>query len=184
MFQLAWFVAKIAWIGKVDLPLQVNRQIVGSIEALAAEAIGQHFDSAGSVGASDAARAVFTGIQAPLPVHGVAIGSVRVLAEDLGTVPDFVRESLAGIGIPGTKVLRWEVDDGVPRDVRAFPAISVAVTGTHDTESLHTWWEGLSEHEGLRAEWTCSAAMVEREGAAGAARFAAGKGRHGDFANI
>jgi len=41
--------------------------------------------------------------------------------------------------------------------------------------------EGLSELDGLRAEWACSAAMVEREGAAGAARFAAGKGRHGDF---
>ena len=44
--------------------------------------------------------------------------------------------------------------------------------------------EGLSEAEGLRAEWTCSAGMVEREGAAGAARFAAGKGRHGGFADI
>ena len=71
----------------------------------------------------------------------------EVLAEDLGTVPDFVRESLADIGIPGTKVLRWEVDDGVPRDVLRFPAISLAVTGTHDTESLLTWWEGLSDHD-------------------------------------
>jgi 4-alpha-glucanotransferase len=71
----------------------------------------------------------------------------EVLAEDLGTVPDFVRESLSDIGIPGTKVLRWEVDDGVPRDVRAFPEISVAVTGTHDTESIWTWWEALSQRE-------------------------------------
>jgi enoyl-CoA hydratase len=44
--------------------------------------------------------------------------------------------------------------------------------------------EGLSEMDGLRAEWACSSAMVEREGAAGAARFAAGKGRHGDFSEI
>jgi enoyl-CoA hydratase len=44
--------------------------------------------------------------------------------------------------------------------------------------------EGLSEMEGLRAEWACSSAMVEREGAAGAARFAAGKGRHGEFGDI
>ncbi len=44
--------------------------------------------------------------------------------------------------------------------------------------------EGLSETEGLRAEWACSSGMVEREGAAGAARFAAGKGRHGDFGEI
>ena len=44
--------------------------------------------------------------------------------------------------------------------------------------------EGLSELEGLRAEWRCSSGMVEREGAAGAARFASGKGRHGDFGSI
>src|SRR6266853_596827 len=39
--------------------------------------------------------------------------------------------------------------------------------------------EGLSEMDGLRSEWACSSAMVEREGAAGAARFSSGKGRHG-----
>jgi enoyl-CoA hydratase len=44
--------------------------------------------------------------------------------------------------------------------------------------------EGLSEREGLRAEWENSAAVFEREGAAGAARFASGKGRHGDQENI
>jgi enoyl-CoA hydratase len=44
--------------------------------------------------------------------------------------------------------------------------------------------EGLSERDGLRAEWANSARIVEIEGAAGAARFAAGKGRHGDFADI
>jgi hypothetical protein len=36
----------------------------------------------------------------------------------------------------------------------------------------------------LRSEWVCSAALVEREGAAGAARFSSGKGRHGEFADI
>ncbi len=44
--------------------------------------------------------------------------------------------------------------------------------------------EGLSEMDGLRSEWACSSAMVEREGAAGAARFSAGKGRHGEFGDI
>ena len=37
---------------------------------------------------------------------------------------------------------------------------------------------------GCASEWACSSAMVEREGAAGAARFASGKGRHGDFGDI
>ena len=44
--------------------------------------------------------------------------------------------------------------------------------------------EGLSEMDGLRSEWVCSSALVEREGAAGAARFSSGKGRHGEFADI
>lgn len=67
----------------------------------------------------------------------------EVLAEDLGTVPDFVRASLAEIEVPGTKVLRWENDQGVPRDVTGFSTVSLAVTGTHDTDSLFTWWEEL-----------------------------------------
>jgi 4-alpha-glucanotransferase len=71
----------------------------------------------------------------------------EVLAEDLGTVPDFVRASLAEQEIPGTKVLRWENDRGVPRDVTKFPKVSVAVTGTHDTESLCSWWEALPQWE-------------------------------------
>ncbi len=44
--------------------------------------------------------------------------------------------------------------------------------------------EGLSEMDGLRSEWACSSALVEREGAAGAARFSSGKGRHGEFGDI
>ena len=71
----------------------------------------------------------------------------EVLAEDLGTVPDFVRASLAALGIPGTKVLRWEVDLGRPRDVRAFSPVSVCVTGTHDSDTLHVWWEQLPDWE-------------------------------------
>jgi enoyl-CoA hydratase len=44
--------------------------------------------------------------------------------------------------------------------------------------------EGLSEREALRAEWKNSVPVFEREGASGAARFASGKGRHGDRENI
>ena len=76
------------------------------------------------------------------------IGSkADVLAEDLGTVPPFVRLSLADNGIPGTKVLRWEDDAGVFRDPAKFPAVSLAVTGTHDTEALAVWWEAMKPHE-------------------------------------
>lgn len=87
----------------------------------------------------------------------------EVLAEDLGTVPDSVRASLAALGVPGTKVLRWEVDNGVPRDPARFPAVSVAVTGTHDAEALATWWLALPEWE--RKHQLAQAPLRHLEGA-------------------
>jgi 4-alpha-glucanotransferase len=65
----------------------------------------------------------------------------RLVAEDLGMVPDFVRPSLARIGVPGYKVLIWEKDDAVFRDPRGYPEVSVACFGTHDTDPVATWWE-------------------------------------------
>jgi 4-alpha-glucanotransferase len=75
----------------------------------------------------------------------------RVIAEDLGTVPDFVRASLARIGVPGYRVLRWERrwhDPGQPfRAPHEWPAMSVATTGTHDTETIAQWWEEMPGDE-------------------------------------
>ena len=69
---------------------------------------------------------------------------VEVIAEDLGTVPDFVRWSMARIGVPGFKVLRWErawaTADQLFVDPATYPEVSVALTGTHDTEAMAEWW--------------------------------------------
>jgi 4-alpha-glucanotransferase len=69
----------------------------------------------------------------------------EIIAEDLGTVPDFVRASLKRLGIPGFCVLRWERHwhtEGQPfRDPAEYPAVSVAASGTHDTEPLGVWWD-------------------------------------------
>ncbi len=84
-------------------------------------------------------------------VLAICSKGARVIAEDLGTVPDFVRESLARIGVPGYRVLRWERrwhDPGQPfRDPAEWPAVSVATTGTHDTDALADWWEGMPDEE-------------------------------------
>jgi 4-alpha-glucanotransferase len=84
-------------------------------------------------------------------VLAIFSGGARVIAEDLGTVPDFVRTSLTRIGIPGYRVLRWEREWKAPgqpfRDPRAWPALSVATTGTHDTDSMADWWEGMPDDE-------------------------------------
>ena len=75
----------------------------------------------------------------------------EIIAEDLGTVPDFVRASLAHLEVPGFRVLRWErrwqLDEQPFRDPSEYPPISVATSGTHDTEPLATWWEQASAAE-------------------------------------
>jgi 4-alpha-glucanotransferase len=81
----------------------------------------------------------------------------RLIAEDLGTVPDFVHATLARLGVPGCKVLRWERDWDEPGepfiDPATYPAVSVAMTGTHDTETAASWWEhaAATEREALLA---------------------------------
>jgi 4-alpha-glucanotransferase len=69
----------------------------------------------------------------------------RLIAEDLGVIPPFVRETLARMSIPGYKVLRWERDWNTPGqpfvDPGAYAACSVATSGTHDTETLAEWWD-------------------------------------------
>jgi 4-alpha-glucanotransferase len=69
---------------------------------------------------------------------------VEIVAEDLGTVPDFVRESLMRAGVPGYKVFRWERHWHTPgqpfKDPPAYPPASVATSGTHDTEPMTVWW--------------------------------------------
>jgi len=75
----------------------------------------------------------------------------EIVAEDLGVVPDFVRASLARLAVPGCKVFRWERlwhTEGQPfADPLRYPALSVATSGTHDTEPLVTWWENAPDDE-------------------------------------
>ena len=77
-----------------------------------------------------------------------------IVAEDLGTVPDFVRASMARLGIPGLKVFRWEREwhqPGQPfRDPAQYPSASVATSGTHDTDTMAEWWDGADEDERRR----------------------------------
>jgi 4-alpha-glucanotransferase len=75
----------------------------------------------------------------------------QITAEDLGSVPDFVRESLRRLDVPGYKVLRWErawKEDGRPfLDPTTYPRTSVATTSVHDIEPVALWWEEADESE-------------------------------------
>lgn len=70
-----------------------------------------------------------------------------LIAEDLGVIPDFVRESLAALNVPGFRVLRWEQRGGRFRVPSSWPSVSVATSGTHDTETSAVWWDALPDHE-------------------------------------
>ncbi len=73
--------------------------------------------------------------------------SAGIVAEDLGVIPKFVREILTHLGLPGYRVMRWERDDDVYRDPHTYPAVSLATTGTHDTDTLREWWEQAPQKE-------------------------------------
>ncbi|MGH7915684.1 MAG: 4-alpha-glucanotransferase [Candidatus Binataceae bacterium] len=82
-------------------------------------------------------------------------GATIVIAEDLGVIPSFVRTSLSALGVPGYKVMRWEkVHGGTAADALVSPAdypeLSLATTGTHDTDTLAEWWDAASTDERAR----------------------------------
>lgn len=84
-------------------------------------------------------------------VDAFASGGAALIAEDLGTIPDFVRASLQHLRLPGYKVLRWERDwhtAGQPfHDPAGYAATSLATTGTHDTDMLADWWDTATPDE-------------------------------------
>jgi 4-alpha-glucanotransferase len=75
----------------------------------------------------------------------------EVIAEDLGTVPEFLPPSLNRLGLPGYRILRWEKKDQWGGDrmhwvfsaPAKWPEISVAASGTHDTVSQAEWYDSL-----------------------------------------
>lgn len=93
----------------------------------------------------------------------------RVTVEDLGNVPPFVRASLARLGVPGYRVLRWERhwnEPGQPfLDPAGYPPVSVATTGTHDTDTLAGWWESTTPEERASIAALPTIARIAREAA-------------------
>ena len=89
-----------------------------------------------------------------------------VIAEDLGAVPAWVRESLTAFGIPGYKVMRWEKEkdpDGADErfvSPAGYPELSLATTSTHDTDTFVEWWREIGEAE--RAKLAESLGLADR----------------------
>jgi 4-alpha-glucanotransferase len=125
---------------------------------------------------ADGAPAAFTPADEPSQIaNGERVLKIfskraKVIAEDLGVVPPFIRASLDRLVIPGYKVQRWERDWNTPgqpfTDPAGWPACSVATSGTHDTDSVADWYEGLSDHD--RAQLLAIPALAPLRQRAGA----------------
>lgn len=73
-------------------------------------------------------------------------GSTRVIGEDLGTVPDYVRPHLLSLGIAGFKIPQWEVWRKRVTPGSEYERLSVATYATHDHKPLRKLWEEAVEH--------------------------------------
>jgi 4-alpha-glucanotransferase len=73
-------------------------------------------------------------------------GSTRVIGEDLGTVPDYIRPNLRSLGIAGFKIPHWEVHHERVTPGNEYERISVATYATHDHKPLRKLWEEAVEH--------------------------------------
>ncbi len=85
-----------------------------------------------------------------------------VIGEDLGTVPDYVREALAANAILSYRVLIFERDPGGGfKSPETYPAEALVTASTHDLPTLAGWWVGTDIE--LRDAHDLIASAAERE---------------------
>jgi 4-alpha-glucanotransferase len=81
-----------------------------------------------------------------------------VVGEDLGTVPEGFRERMTEANILSYRVLYFEQEPETGTFIlsTAYPALALAVVGSHDLPTLRGWWEerdlDLKEQLGLLPE--------------------------------
>ena len=73
-------------------------------------------------------------------------GETRVVGEDLGTVPHYVRPSLRSLGVATFKIPQWEnYDDGRSIPGSEYQRVSVATYATHDHKPLRALCQEAEE---------------------------------------
>lgn len=83
------------------------------------------------------------------------LGRRKFIAEDLGFVTSSAKELLRKCGFPGMKILQFAFDscrnDGSNEHLpHNYEKNSVAYTGTHDNDTITSWFSGLPESSKLR----------------------------------
>lgn len=78
-----------------------------------------------------------------------ALGTLPLIAEDLGSVDEGTVALRDSLGLPGMRVLQFGYD-GNPDNIHYpdnHPTFSVAYSGTHDGPTMRGWWDDLSDDE-------------------------------------
>jgi 4-alpha-glucanotransferase len=76
-----------------------------------------------------------------------ALGSLPIIAEDLGVITPDVVKLRDGFGLPGMKILQFAFE-GSPQDPflpHNYPQNCVVYTGTHDNDTALGWYERVNE---------------------------------------
>ena len=84
---------------------------------------------------------------------GQALGSLPIIAEDLGELNPAVPALLNQLGLPGMKVVQFAFD-GTPDNPflpHTYPENCVAYSGTHDNNTTIGWFQAASAEERARA---------------------------------
>ncbi|MFA5879081.1 MAG: 4-alpha-glucanotransferase [Candidatus Margulisiibacteriota bacterium] len=68
---------------------------------------------------------------------------LKLFAEDLGLVDDYMPETLKALNIPGINIIRWSKSFKL-EDQRE---LAVLTSSTHDTSSFTTWWQKEADLE-------------------------------------
>ena len=72
------------------------------------------------------------------------VGEHRLIGEDLGVVPDYVRPSLTSLGIAGFKIPQWERQPNYHlTPAHEYQRLSIATYATHDHLPLAAMWEQM-----------------------------------------
>jgi 4-alpha-glucanotransferase len=79
-------------------------------------------------------------------------GATRVIGEDLGAVPKYVRPNLRSLGLAGFKIPQWEVHDGVVTPGDKYERLSVSTYATHDHKPIRGLWEEAFERPTATSE--------------------------------
>ena len=77
-----------------------------------------------------------------------SLGELPVIAEDLGVITEPVTRLRRALGFPGMVVMQFGFDPDDPHGphrLEHHETDSVVYTGTHDTNTLRGWWEGLPD---------------------------------------